>query len=154
MINNCVLVGRLVKDPEMRYTQNGIAVTGFRIAVDRPFGRDEDGSKQTDFIDIVAWRKTAELAGQYLGKGALVGVVGRIQTRSYTTQDGQQRFVFEVVADRVAFLESKAERERREARQQSAQPPAPPPAPESPDTADAPPAPLDITDADDPFSDQ
>ncbi|MGQ9731572.1 MAG: single-stranded DNA-binding protein [Candidatus Zipacnadales bacterium] len=114
MINSVVLVGRLVRDPEMRYTQNGIAVTNFRIAVDRPVGRDEQGNKQTDFLDIVAWQKTAELCGQYLSKGAPVGIQGRIQTRSWTSQDGQQRYVVEVVADRVAFLESRAERERRE----------------------------------------
>jgi len=154
MINSCVLVGRLTRDPEMRYTQNGIAVTTFRIAVDRPFGRDDEGNKPTDFIDVVAWRKTAELAGQYLGKGAMVGVEGRIQTRTYTTQDGQQRYVVEVQADRVAFLETKAERERREARQQSAGPQAPPPPPAAPESPDAGPEPLDITDADDPFGDQ
>ncbi len=154
MINSCVLVGRLTRDPEMRYTQNGIAVTTFRIAVDRPFGRDEEGKKQTDFIDIVTWRKTAELAGQYLGKGAMVGVEGRIQMRSFTTQDGQQRQVCEVVADRIAFLESKAERERREARQQTTGQQAPPPAPEPPGSPDSGPEPLEVTDADDPFSDQ
>jgi single-strand DNA-binding protein len=155
VINNCVLVGRLTRDPEMRYTQNGIAVTSFSIAVDRPFGRDEEGNKQTDFIDIVTWRKTAELAGQYLGKGAMVGVEGRIQVRSYTTQDGQQRRAYEVVAERIAFLESKAERERREARQQSAGPQAtPPPPPEPPAFPDAGPEPVDVTDGDDPFGDQ
>ncbi len=120
MINQCVLVGRLTRDPEMRYTQNGIAITKFTLAIDRPFGRDESGQRPTDFIDIVAWRKTAELCGQYLGKGAMVGIEGRIQTRSWQTQDGQQRRGFEVQADRVAFLETRAERERREAREPSA----------------------------------
>ncbi len=154
MINQCVLVGRLTRDPEMRYTQNGIAITKFTLAVDRPFGRDESGQRPTDFIDIVTWRKTAELCGQYLGKGALVGVEGRIQTRSWQTQDGQQRRGFEVQGDRVAFLESRAERERREATQQSAEElPEPPPmsAAQEPTDEDAVP-PLD--EPDDPFSDQ
>jgi single-strand DNA-binding protein len=84
----------------------------------------------------------------------MVGVQGRIQTRSFTTQDGQQRQVYEVVADRVAFLESKAERERREARQQAAGAQAPPPPPAPPEVSEAGPEPLDITDADDPFGDQ
>lgn len=153
MINNVVLVGRLTKDPEMRYTQNGIAVTRFRIAVDRPFGRDESGNKQTDFIDIVAWRKTAELCGQYLGRGAPVGVVGRIQTRSYTTQDGQQRQAFEVQADRVSFLESRAERERREGGRGYAPPRAPGAGPSAADELPdyEPPEPMDV---EDPFGDQ
>jgi len=153
VINSVVLVGRLTKDPEMRYTQNGLAVTRFRLAVDRPFGRDESGNKQTDFIDVVAWRKTAELCGQYLGKGAPVGVEGRLQTGSYTTQDGQQRQRFEVVADRVSFLESRAERERREGGRATAPPAAPAGArpPDDEPVYDEPPEPMD---ADDPFGDQ
>ena len=163
MINSVVLVGRLVRDPEMKYTQNGIPVTNFRIAVDRPFGRDEEGNKQTDFIDIVAWRKTAELCGQYLSKGAPVGVEGRLQTRSWTTQDGQQRHGFEVQADRVSFLESRAERERREAGrgsgqpQQPAPPPAPPPAGPPPEAQPSPPdqeGPPEAPEPEDPFGDQ
>ena len=181
MINQCVLVGRLTRDPEMRYTQNGIAITKFTLAIDRPFGRDESGQRPTDFIDIVAWRKTAELCGQYLGKGAMVGVEGRIQTRSWQTQDGQQRRGFEVQADRVAFLESRAERERREAREPStgaapearepsagaapeAREPSAGAAPEAPPPQAAPPTPPPeassdepvppLEEADDPFSDQ
>ena len=153
MINSVVLVGRLTKDPEMRYTQTGKAVTRFRLAVDRAFGKDESGNRPTDFIDVVAWEKTAELCGQYLAKGAPVGVQGRIQTRSYTTQDGQPRQAFEVVADRVAFLESRAERERREAARSQAPPPAPAgaPAPSGGPMDDEPPEPMD---AEDPFGDQ
>jgi len=153
VINNVVLVGRLTRDPEMRYTQSGKAVTRFRLAVDRPFGRDESGNRPTDFIDITAWEKTGELCGQYLGKGSPVGVQGRIQTRTYTTQDGQQRQAFEVVADRVSFLESRAERERREAGRGYAPPPAPGggPAPSEPPMGDEPPEPMD---AEDPFGDQ
>jgi single-strand DNA-binding protein len=158
VINQCVLVGRLTRDPEMRYTQNGIAITKFRLAVDRPFGRDESGQRPTDFIDIVAWRKTAELCGQYLGKGSLVGIEGRIQTRSWQTQDGQQRQGFEVQADRVAFLESRAERERREAMDQSAGERPEPPAPQAEPPEGVQPAPDDdvpsLDEPDDPFSDQ
>ncbi len=160
MINNVTLVGRLTRDPEMRYTQSGTAVTNFSIAVDRMGGRDEAGNKQTDFIDIVAWQKTAELCAQYLTKGAPAGVEGRLQVRDWTTQDGQSRRSYEVVANRVAFIESRAERERREAAsggggggqqpqapppqqpQQQAQQPAQPatPAPQAPPPAPAGPA--------------
>jgi len=153
VINTVVLVGRLTKDPEMRYTQTGIAVTRFRIAVDRRFGRDESGEKETDYIDITAWRKTAELCGQYLSKGAPVGIEGRIRTGSYTTQDGQQRQRFEVVADNVTFLETRADRERREAARGHAPPPAPsaPPPPEEPAADYEPPEPMN---GEDPFGDQ
>lgn len=182
MINNVVLVGRLTRDPEMRYTQNGIAVTNFRIAVDRRFGRDEQGNKPTDFIDIAAWRKTGELCAQFLSKGALVGIEGRLQVRNWTAQDGQQRTSYEVQAENVSFLESKAERERRESargdggynrppppQQQSAPPPPPttqeaapaqPSAPAGPPAYDAGPPepdnapPPDPVDPDDPFGDQ
>ena len=151
MINSVVLVGRLTKDPEMRYTQTGKAVTRFTLAVYRMAGRDEAGNREADFIDVVAWEKTAELCGQYLGKGALAGVQGRIQVRKWTTQDGQPRKSFEVKADRVSFLESRAERERREAGRGYAPPPAPGGAPSDAPTDDEPPEPMD---AEDPFGDQ
>lgn len=114
MVNSCVLVGRLANDPEMRYTQSGIAVTNFRLAVNRPPRRDSDEEPPADFIDIVTWRQTAEFCGNYLAKGALISVEGRIQVRSWETQDGQRRRSVEVVAQRVQALESRAERERRE----------------------------------------
>jgi single-strand DNA-binding protein len=103
MLNQVVLIGRLTKDPEMRYTQNGTAVTSFTLACDRPFTTGT-GQREADFIPIVVWRKQAESCGKYLSKGSLTAVVGRIQTRSYDDQNGQKRYVTEVVADNVRFL--------------------------------------------------
>ncbi|MFQ5810042.1 MAG: single-stranded DNA-binding protein [Armatimonadota bacterium] len=115
MVNNVVLVGRLTRDPEMRYTPNGVAVTNFRLAVDRRPRRDQPREeRQADFIDIVTWRQTAEFCGNYLNKGALVSIEGRIQVRDWETQDGQRRRSVEVVAFRVQALESRAGRERRQ----------------------------------------
>jgi single-strand DNA-binding protein len=103
-LNRIVLIGRLVADPQLRYTQSGIAVTTFRIAVDRPY-TNQQGERETDFIDIVTWRKLAEICANNLGKGRLVGVDGRLQIRSYEAQDGSRRQVAEVVADSVRFLD-------------------------------------------------
>ncbi|MBN2327666.1 MAG: single-stranded DNA-binding protein [Candidatus Omnitrophica bacterium] len=104
MINRIVLVGRLVADPEVRYTQNGVAVSSFSIAVDRPY-RSAGGERQTDFINIVAWRKLAELMGQYMKKGRLIGVDGSLQMRKYQTKEGENRTVYEVQADNIQFLD-------------------------------------------------
>ncbi len=98
------MIGRLVKDPELRYTPSGAAVANFTIAVDRPF-TTRQGTKETDFIDIVAWQKLAETVANNLSKGRLVAVDGRLQVRSYETQDGQRRRVSEVVAENVRFLD-------------------------------------------------
>lgn len=103
MLNRVILIGRLVADPELRYTQNGIAVTSFRIAVDRPF-TNQQGERETDFINIVTWRKLAELCASHLSKGRLVGVDGRLQVRTYDASDGTRRQAAEVVADNVQFL--------------------------------------------------
>lgn len=108
MINRVVLVGRLTRDPEMRYTQSGIAVTRFTLACDRPFG-GQDGKKETDFIDCTVWRKQAENVAQYLKKGNMAGVDGRLQISSYEAQDGTRRQRAEVVADSVRFLEPKGQ---------------------------------------------
>lgn len=108
MINRIVLIGRLTRDPEPRVTPSGVPVTTFSIAVDRPQSsesRQAGREKETDFIDIVTWRQTAEFAANYLQKGRLVGVDGRLQIRSYVTQDGQQRKAAEVVADNVRPLD-------------------------------------------------
>src|SRR5262245_53342127 len=105
MLNRIVLIGRLTKDPESQYTPNGIAVARFRIAVDRPTKNPETGEKETDFIDIVAWRRTAEFVTQYVTKGRLVAVDGRLQIRSWVGQDGQKRYNTEVVADNVQTLD-------------------------------------------------
>lgn len=105
-LNRVVLVGRLTKDPDLRYTQSGIAVANFTVACNRPF-KDQNGEQQADFINCVVWRKPAENLAQYMSKGSQVGVDGRIQTRTYEGQDGKTVFVTEVVADSVQFLESK-----------------------------------------------
>lgn len=104
MFNKAILVGRLCNDPELRYTPSGVAVANFRLAVDRPF-TNQQGERETDFIDIVAWRQDAEFAANYLGKGRLVLVDGRIQVRNWMTQDNQRRRSVEVVADRVRGLD-------------------------------------------------
>ncbi len=107
MINRTVLVGRLTKDPEVRKTQSGISCAMFTVACDRNRKKDENSNEPTaDFISCVAWRQPADFLGQYAHKGSLVGVDGRIQSRSYD-KDGQRVYVTEVVADQVRLLESK-----------------------------------------------
>lgn len=100
MLNRIILIGRLTRDPELKYTTNGTAVVNFTLAVNRKFNRDE-----TDFIDIVAWRGLAENCANYLGKGRLAAVEGRLQIRSYEANDGTKRKVAEVIADDVRFLD-------------------------------------------------
>jgi len=104
VFNKAILIGRLCNDPELRYTPSGVAVANFRLAVDRPF-TNQQGERETDFIDIVAWRQDAEFAANYLAKGRLVLIDGRIQVRNWTAQDGQRRRSVEVVADRVRGLD-------------------------------------------------
>lgn len=106
MLNRIILIGRLTRDPELRYVPSGQPVASFTLAVDRPFV-NQQGERATDFIDIVAWRRLAEQVTQHLNKGRLVAVEGRLQIRSYETQDGQKRKVAEVVADAVRFLDRK-----------------------------------------------
>ncbi|MGE5581594.1 MAG: single-stranded DNA-binding protein [Bacillota bacterium] len=103
-MNHIVLIGRLTRDPELRYTPNGVAVASFDLAVDRPT-TNQQGQRETDFIRIVTWQKQAEVVANYLKKGRLVAVEGRLQIRNYETQDGQKRKAAEVVANRVQFLE-------------------------------------------------
>jgi single-strand DNA-binding protein len=107
VLNRVILIGRLTRDPELRYVPSGQPVASFTLAVDRPF-TNQAGERETDFIDIVAWRKLADQVSQHLSKGRLVAVEGRLQIRSYETQDGQKRKVAEVVADAVRFLDRKA----------------------------------------------
>ncbi|HAI52263.1 MAG TPA: single-stranded DNA-binding protein [Firmicutes bacterium] len=104
MLNRIILIGRLVADPQLRYTQTGIAVTNFTLAVDRPF-LNQSGEREADFIDIVTWRKQAEICANHLTKGRLVAVEGRLQIRSYEDQNGIRRRAAEVVADSVRFLD-------------------------------------------------
>ncbi len=106
MLNVAVLMGRLVADPELRHTANDVAVTSFTVAVDRSYVK-AGTDRQADFIDVVAWRSTAEFACRYFHKGQLIAVQGSIQTRSYTDKDGNKRKVFEIVADNVHFAEPK-----------------------------------------------
>ncbi|BCU83394.1 single-stranded DNA-binding protein A [Polycladomyces abyssicola] len=104
MLNRVVLIGRLTRDPELRYTPSGVAVASFTIAVDRRF-TNQQGERETDFIPIVTWRQLAENCANYLKKGRLVGVDGRLQVRSYENNEGRRVWVTEVVADDVRFLE-------------------------------------------------
>ncbi len=104
MLNKVVLIGRLTRDPELRYTTSGIPVARFTLAVNRNF-TNQQGEREADFIPIVVWRGQAETSARYLNKGRLVAVAGRIQTGSYDTPDGQRRYTTEVVADEVRFLD-------------------------------------------------
>jgi len=106
MYNKAILIGRLVADPEMRTTPNGINVASFRIAVDRPYSRGAE--KKADFLNITCWRQQAEFVCRYFSKGKAIGVEGSIQTREYNDKDGNRRYAFEIVADRVFFVESKS----------------------------------------------
>lgn len=110
MLNRIVLIGRLTRDPELRYTPTGVAVCNFRIAVNRPF-RNQNGEYDADFFNIVCWRKLAEIVAQNITKGRLVAVDGRLQMRFYETSSGDKRTAYEVVADTVRFLESKNQQE-------------------------------------------
>ena len=106
-MNKVVLIGRLTRDPELRFAAgSGVAVTTFTLAVDRDF-KNREGQYEADFIPIVCWRKLAEIVAENLSKGRLVAVSGRIQTRNYEGNDGQRRYVTEIVADGVQFLEKK-----------------------------------------------
>lgn len=108
MLNCAILMGRLVADPELKTTSNNISVTSFRIAVDRSFQKQGE-ERQADFIDIVAWRQTADFVTRYFRKGSMIAVKGSIQTRSYEDKHGNKRTAVEVVADTVSFCGSKAE---------------------------------------------
>ena len=119
MLNRIILIGRLTKDPELRYTQSGKAVCAFTLAVDRPYLAN-NGNREADFINIVVWNKTAENCAQYLAKGKLAAVDGRLQIRSYDGQDGQRRYVTEVIADNVRFLSPKGGQQSQVAGQQEA----------------------------------
>jgi single-strand DNA-binding protein len=103
MLNRVILIGRLTKDPELRYTPAGVAVTQFTLACDRPVSAGKE--KEADFINIVTWRQTAEACANYLKKGRLAAVEGRIQVRNYDNNEGKKVYVTEVIADNVRFLE-------------------------------------------------
>ena len=107
MLNHITLMGRLTRDPELRYTQSGTPVASFSLAVDRDFGSRDGGDRQTDFIDIVAWRQTAEFVSKYFAKGRMAVVSGRLQIRDWQDRDGNKRRSAEVVAENVYFGDSK-----------------------------------------------
>ena len=107
MLNHIVLMGRLTRDPELRRTGSGLAVASFSLAVDRDFGNRETGERETDFIDIVAWRNTAEFVSKYFTKGRMAVVSGRLQIRNWTDKEGNKRRSAEVVADNVYFGDSR-----------------------------------------------
>ena len=111
MLNHITLMGRLTRDPELLYTQSGTPVASFTLAVDRDFGSRDGGDRQTDFIDIVAWRQTGEFVSKYFTKGQMAAVSGRLQIREWTDREGGKRRNAEVVADSVYFAESKRSRE-------------------------------------------
>ena len=106
MLNKVILMGRLTRDPELKHTQNNISVVSFTLAVDRGYAKPGE-EKQTDFIDIVAWRQTAEFVSRYFRKGQLVAATGRLQVRKWQDNQGNNRTTYEVVADEVFFAESK-----------------------------------------------
>ena len=118
-MNKAILVGNLTKDPELRTTSGGIAVTTFTVAVSRRY-KSQDGQQQADFINCVAWRSSAEFIAKYFAKGSKIGIVGSIQTRTYDDQNGQRRYVTEVVVDEAEFVTSKSQNP-------SGDRPAPPP---------------------------
>ena len=127
-MNKAILIGRLTRDPEVRYTQSGVAVCTFTLAVDRRFARRDanDGQPTADFIPIVAWNKLAEICGNNLVKGRRISVEGRMQVRNYDAQDGTKRYVTEVVADEIEFLDSKGQAPHEGGFQPSAAPAAAP----------------------------
>ncbi len=111
-MNKVILIGRLTKDIELKKTQSGHSVTSFTVAVNRTFQSQDPNQPTADFINCVAWNRTAELMNQYVGKGSQVAVDGRIQTRNYENQEGRRVYVTEVVVDRVQFLDSKGSRQQ------------------------------------------
>ncbi|WP_010050188.1 single-stranded DNA-binding protein [Carnobacterium maltaromaticum] len=121
MINRVVLVGRLTKDSDLKYTSSGTAVASFTLAVNRQF-TNQSGEREADFINCVVWRKQAESLANFTRKGSLIGVEGRLQTRSYDNQQGQRVYVTEVVVDSFSLLESKAANEERQQPQQTNRP--------------------------------
>lgn len=122
MLNNVCLVGRLTRDPECSYSASGVAMAKFTIAVDRIFKDANTGEKGTDFIPVICWRKTAEFVNQYVGKGRLVSLSGRLQVRSWVTNDGEKRFMTEIIADEVQALDRPRDDKRSDPRPAEGEP--------------------------------
>ncbi|MFS1510958.1 single-stranded DNA-binding protein [Chengkuizengella sp. SCS-71B] len=150
MMNRSILIGRLTKDPELRYTPSGVAVTQFTLAVDRPFTNGQ-GQREADFINIVTWRKLAETCANYLRKGRLTAVEGRIQVRNYENNEGRRVYVTEIVADNVRFLESANSQRDDQHNQDPGMPVEPTRKPMNQDPFSDDSKPIDISDDDLPF---
>ena len=149
MLNHITIMGRLVRDPELRRTGSGTAVTSFSLAVDRDFGKNENGEKETDFIDCVAWRNTGEFVGKYFTKGRMAVVSGKLQIRGWTDKDGNKRRTAEVLAENVYFADSKSESGESQVNTGGFTPPAYPTPGYAPPAGEF--APLDDEDAQLPF---
>ena len=121
MINNVTLVGRLTKDVELKYTPSNVANVSFTLAVNRTF-KNANGERETDFINVVIWRQSAENFAKWTKKGALIGITGRIQTRNYENQQGQRVYVTEVIAENFQMLESRSQQQGQVTQQQAKQP--------------------------------
>ena len=121
MINRAILVGRLTRDPELRRTANDIPVATFTLAVNRPYS-NPSGESDADFIQCVVWRRKAETVSQFLSKGSLVGVEGRIQTRTYDDQEGNRKYITEVLCDSVQFLEPRSASDNQSSTQEREEP--------------------------------
>ncbi|EQA3609352.1 single-stranded DNA-binding protein [Enterococcus faecalis] len=120
MMNNVTLIGRPTKDPDLRYTASGTAVATFTLAVNRNY-TNQNGDRETDFINCVIWRKLAETLANYVRKGTLIGISGRLQTRNYENQQGQRVYVTEVIVENFYLLESRSQAEAREQKQKTTQ---------------------------------
>jgi len=150
MINNVVLVGRLTKDIDLRYTESGTAVGNFTLAVNRQF-TNQQGEREADFINCVAWRKTAEIIANYTAKGSMIGIQGNIQTRSYDNNEGKRVYVTEVVAQSVSLLDSKKTNEGNQQNSNKASNSTNTPSNIGKDPFDKSSQPIDISDDDLPF---
>ena len=124
MLNHIIVMGRLTRDPELRRTGSNIPVASFTVAVDRDFGKNDDGEKEVDFIDCVAWRNTGEFVSKYFTKGRMIVVSGRLQIRNWTDKDGNKRRTAEIVADSCYFGDSKKDGEQQPQSSGNYQPPA------------------------------
>jgi len=153
-MNKAILIGRLTRDPELRYTSSNRAVCQFTVAIDRPFTNQASGQREADFINVVAWDRTGENVGKFMSKGRLIAVEGRIQTRNYDNNEGRKVYVTEVIANNVQFLESRNATTNNNGFDQMPEPPVEKTPydfgeqPESDTTSNT----MDVTDEKDPFA--
>jgi|SRR5699024_8756428 len=149
-MNRVVIAGRLTKDPELKYTPNGNAVANFTVAINRRY-KSQDGEQEADFLNCVAWRKQAENLANYMRKGSLIGVDGRVQTRSYDNDSGQRVFVTEILAESITFLDSRGNNSEKQDISQGNQQQAPQTQQEQPNPFADEAEPVDIGDDNLPF---